>query len=95
MAVARLADQALAVAHGTVDIGAAAQLHAKQHIDGSSSFLRQVDHGRIEHHQLGSHGRQAGHHGTEDAGIDHRVGHGAALVNAQDHLALRAAALRP
>ena len=91
--VARLADQPLAVAHGAVDVGTAAQLHAEQHIDRIVEFLGQVDHGRIEHHQLGRHGRQAGHHGAEDAGIDHRVGHGPTLVDAQNHLALRTACL--
>ena len=91
--VARLADQALAITDRAVDVGAAAELHAEQHLDGIVELFRHVDDGGVEHHHLGVHRRQARHHRAEDARIHDRVRHRAALVDAQHHLALRLARL--
>ena len=88
--VARIADQRLAVAHRAVDVRAAAELDAEQEIDGIVKLLGHVHHGGVEHDEMGFHGGHGGHDRAEDAGVDDRRRHRAALVDAEDDFPLDA-----
>ncbi len=79
-------DDALAVRQGPVDVGAAAELAAEQHVDRVGQPLGEVDHLGVERHQPGPHRWERSQGGSEDRGIDHRLGHRTRLVDSHDHV---------
>ena len=62
--LARVVDQALAIAGSPVDVRAAAELNAEQQIDRILAFLRQIDNLGIESNDVGFQRRQAGEDGA-------------------------------
>jgi hypothetical protein len=77
-------DPGLAIGERRVDVGAAAELHAEQHLDRIGELFGQVEDGGVEARKLRLDHRQRRHHGGEDRRIDHRGRHRARLVDAQD-----------
>lgn len=69
--VLRPGDARGAVPHGAVDVGAAAELHREQHLDGIVEGVGEVDHGGIEHHEAGRDGgkRATPRQGTQSVRI--------------------------
>ena len=85
----RRAGQALTVGKGAVDIGVAAQLRAEQHIDRVREQMGEIDDLRVEDHHRGFDRLDGGQHRSQDAGIDHRGRHRAALIDAENDLTQR------
>ena len=52
--VVRLADEGLAVRECLVDVGAAAELGAEEHLDGVFELVGEVDDGGVEDDELGA-----------------------------------------
>src|SRR5947207_400033 len=52
--VVRLADEGLAVRDCLLDVGAAAQLGAEEHLDGVFELVGEVDDGGVEDDELGA-----------------------------------------
>ena len=86
--VARPGDQALGVGERAVDVGAAAQLGAEQHLHRVGELLGEVDDRGVEHHQRRPQRPHRRQHRGEDAGVHHRTRHRPGLVDAQHHLAV-------
>ena len=78
----------LAIGDGRVDVGAAAQLGAEQHLHRIVQLIGEVHHRGVEHHQGRAQRRHRGHHRTEDRGVDDGFGHRPGLVDGDDHVAL-------
>ena len=92
MVCAGRVDDLLAVGERAVDVGAAAELRAEQQIDRVLQVVGQVDDGGVEDDHARAHGAHRGEHRAEDARVDDRGRHRAALVDAQDDVAQRASA---
>ena len=86
MGLAGSLDPVGAIGHGLIDVGAAAQLHAEQHLDRIGQFLGQVEDDGVEADELGLHHRERSHHRREDRRVDDGGGHRAGLVDAEHDL---------
>src|SRR5262245_1599384 len=53
----RFENQPFAISQSLIDVRAAAELDAKQHVDGIFEVVGEVDDRRVEHDQLGGDGR--------------------------------------
>ena len=84
-------DHLLAIGQRTVDVRAAAELGAEQQIDGVLQIVGEVDDRGVEDDHARGDGANRGQHRAEDAGVDHRGRHRAALVDAEDDVAQRGA----
>ena len=80
-------DQLLAVGHGLVDVGAAAELGAEQHVDRVAELIGQVRDRGVEGHHRGAQRPDRGQHRPEHPRVHHRGRHRAALVQAEDDVA--------
>ena len=89
--VAGPGDEPPAVAEGAADVGAAAELHAEQHVDGVGEQRREVGDGGVEGDHRRAQRRQPGEHAGEQRGVDDAAGHRAALVDGDDDVAGEAA----
>ena len=80
--------QVFAVRKCLAGVRAAAELGAKDDVDGIAELIGEVHDRCVIDHEVGFHRLDGGQHGCEDAGIDHRRRHGARLVNHQYDLPL-------
>ena len=78
-----------AIRHRPVDVGPAAELRAEQDVDRVLQLVGKVDHRRIEDDQPRGDCAQRGQDGAENAGIDDRRRHRAALIDAEHDVAQR------
>jgi hypothetical protein len=88
------AHECLAVRESAVDVGAAAELCAEEHLDGVGEQVSQTDDRRVEDDHRGLDGADGGQHRRHDARIDDGRGHRTALATHR-MMSRRAAALRP
>ena len=84
--VGRAGDLALAVGERLVDVGAAAQLDAKEQLYRVVDLVAEIHHRGVEDDHAGAQRGQAGQYRAEDAGVDDRCAHRAALVEAEDEV---------
>ena len=83
---ARVGDELLAVGDRLVDVGAAAELHAEDHVHRVvAALLGQVHDLGVEGDDVRVQGRQAGEDRPAHRPVDDRVGHRPALVHVDDH----------
>ena len=85
--VARAGDLALAVGERLVDVGAAAQLDAKEQFYRVVDLVAEIYHRGVKDDHAGAQRGQAGQYRAEDAGVDDGCAHRAALVEAEDEVA--------
>ena len=93
--VARSGHEPPAVAERLGDVGAAAELHAEQHVDRIVQQRREIGDRGVERDEMRAQRRELGEHGAEQRGVHHAVGHRARLVDGDDHVAGEAAAATP
>ena len=79
-------DEPLAVGDRPVDVGAAAELDAEQHVDGIGKLRREVHHGGVKGDQGGPQRPDRGQHRAEDRRVHHRGRHRPGLVDGQHHV---------
>ena len=85
--VGRAGDLALAVGERLVDVGAAAQLDAKEQFYRVVDLVAEIYHRGVKDDHAGAQRGQAGQYRAEDAGVDDGCAHRAALVEAEDEVA--------
>ncbi len=84
-----------AVAERLGDVGAAAELHAEQHVDRIVQERCEIGDRRVEGDEVRAQRGELGEHGPEQRRVHHAVGHRARLIDGDDHVAGEAAVTTP